>query len=64
MTNTTQVLTPINNKSQPVIERKVQSADDIDYSAIPKQQRWNTIQYVTVGLGVATLFTLFITIIH
>lgn len=63
MTKATLVSTPSDKKSEVLVGQKVQSADDIDYSAIPKQQRWNTTQYVTVGLGVATLFTLFITIV-
>lgn len=42
---------------------KVQSAQDLDYSTIPKQQRWNTTRYITVGFGVAALFSLFVSLV-
>lgn len=43
--------------------KKIQSASDLDYSAIPHQNRWSMVRYITVGLGLSALFALFISFV-
>lgn len=40
----------------------IASAEDIDYSTIPQQRRWEMVQYITVGLGLSALVSIFIVV--